>query len=211
MNTAILSSLKILFNILGIIYPYSASIRFKHWRDIFYTMWIRNFIGSVGDKVLIGKPCKLQGSGQKFISIGNNTIIQSNTVLGCWTSYGCQKFTPYISIGNNCNLGEYNHITACKGITIGDGLLTGRFVYIGDNSHGDLSEFDSQIPPAERKLTSKGEIIIGRNVWIGDKATILSGVNIGDNVTVAANAVVTKDIPSNCIVAGVPARIIKKI
>ena len=58
---------------------------------------------------------------------------------------------------------------------------------------------------------SKGEVVIGNNVWIGDKATILAGVTVGDNVIVGANSVVTKDIPSNTMVAGVPARIINSI
>ena len=96
-------------------------------------------------------------------------------------------------------------------ITIGDGLLTGRYVYIGDNSHGGLTAEESLLPPAQRKLISKGEIVIGNNVWIGDKATILAGVHIGDNVIVAANAVVTKDVQSNNVVAGVPAVVIKTL
>ena len=58
---------------------------------------------------------------------------------------------------------------------------------------------------------SKGEVEIGNNVWIGDKATILAGVVIGDNVIVAANSVVTKSVPSNTIVAGSPAKIIKQL
>lgn len=60
-------------------------------------------------------------------------------------------------------------------------------------------------------MSSKGAIVIGNNVWLGDKVTVLSGVRIGNNVTVAANSVVTKDVPDNCIVAGIPARIIKVI
>ena len=54
-------------------------------------------------------------------------------------------------------------------------------------------------------------ILIGNNVWIGAKATVIKGVTIGDNVVVAANSVVTHDIPSNVVVAGVPARILREI
>jgi acetyltransferase-like isoleucine patch superfamily enzyme len=60
-------------------------------------------------------------------------------------------------------------------------------------------------------LKSKGEVIIGNNVWLGDKVAVLGGVHIGNNVIVAANAVVTKDLPDNCMAAGVPAQIIKKL
>lgn len=55
------------------------------------------------------------------------------------------------------------------------------------------------------------DIVIGDNVWIGDKASILSGVTIGEGSVIACNAVVTHDIPPNSVVAGVPARVIKKI
>ena len=54
-------------------------------------------------------------------------------------------------------------------------------------------------------------VTIGNDVWIGANCTILPGVTIGNNVVVAAGAVVTKDVPDNCVVGGVPARIIKEI
>ena len=192
------------------IYSYNLSIRLQCYRNVIYSLWIRNFFGKMPLDSYIAYPCSLQGGGQKRISIGNNTGIQSHCILGCWEKYGDQSFSPSITIGDNCSIGEYNHITSCNKITIGNGLLTGRYVYIGDNSHGGLNPDESFICPVERKLVSTGEVAIGNNVWIGDKATILS-VHIGDNVIVAANAVVTKDVPSNCVVAGVPAKIVKKL
>ena len=193
------------------IYPYSLSLRIHVIRDLLYTLWIRNFIGNLGDRSRIAYPCSLQGEGQRQISIGNDTTIQSHFILGCWAKYGNQKFTPSIVIGNHCHIGDYCHITACNKIIIGDGLLTGRYVYIGDNSHGSFCDEELKIPPVDRKLQSKGEVVIGDNVWIGDKVTILAGVHIGDTVVIASNAVVTRDILNNTIVAGVPAKIIKKI
>jgi acetyltransferase-like isoleucine patch superfamily enzyme len=84
-------------------------------------------------------------------------------------------------------------------------------VTITDNSHGSSDEIYQGVPPVKRKLYTKGPVEIGNNVWIGDKATILPGVTIGDNCIVAANAVVTKSIPENSIVAGNPAKVIKTI
>lgn len=192
-------------------FPYKFFQRIHSVRDILYTMWIRNFIGQMGEHSRIAYPCSLQGGGQKRIVIGDYTSIQSHSILGCWEKYGEQQFSPSIIIGNHCSIGEYNHITACNKITIGDGLLTGRYVYIGDNAHGRLSWKEAEIPPAQRHLISKGEIKIGRNVWIGDKVTILGGVTIGDNVIVGAGSVVTHDIPSNCMAAGIHARIVKEL
>ena len=177
---------------------------------MFYSLWIRNFIGKVGVHSKICYPCSLQGEGQKNILIGDYTVINSSTILGCWVKYEQQEFPKAsITIGNHCSIGEYNHITACNKITIGNGLLTGRYVLISDNSHGGLSDEEALTPPIKRELKSKGEVVIGNNVWLGDKVAILAGVHIGNNVIVAANAVVTKDIPDNCVVAGVPGKVVK--
>jgi acetyltransferase-like isoleucine patch superfamily enzyme len=201
--------LKCLMWIASRVFPYTLSERMRAFRDVLYTMWICNYIGHMGEHSTISKPCSLQGCGQKRISIGDYTCIQSHGVLGCWERYGEQRFSPSLTIGNHCSIGEYNHITACNKITIGDGLLTGRFVYIGDNSHGGLSIEEATVSPAERKLYSKGEIVIGNNVWIGSNATILQGVTIGDGAIIGANTVVTKDVSENTIVAGIPAKVIK--
>lgn len=195
------------------VYSYKISIRLKRYGDLLYTMWICNFLGEVGEGSFIARPLHLQGGGRRRIRIGSHTGFGRHCVLGCWEEYktfeNIEHYEPEIIIGNQCSIGEYCHITAINRITIGDGLLTGRFVYIGDNAHGGLSFNEADIPPVKRKLTSKGEIVIGKNVWIGDKATVLAGVHIGDNVIIAANSVVNKDVPSNCVVAGVPA-VIKK-
>lgn len=188
---------------------------FARLKQLLYTWWMKRFIGQVGESSIIQYPCSLQGGGSRHISIGHHTCIQKHSVLGCWQHYnaydGPQTFSPEIIIGNFCNIGAYTQITACNKITIGDGLLTGRFVYIGDNAHGSLSLKEANVPPVLRHLTSKGEIIIGNNVWIGDKVTILAGIHIGDNVIIGANSVVTHDIPSNSVWAGNPAVVIKHI
>ncbi|MBO4333820.1 MAG: hypothetical protein IKP81_00765 [Paludibacteraceae bacterium] len=68
-----------------------------------------------------------------------------------------------------------------------------------------------QLGVFEREIVSRGSINIGRNVWVGDKVTILAPVSIGDGAIIAANAVVTKDVPPYCVVAGAPARVIKDL
>ena len=192
-------------------YSYNRMISVKKKRDFLYSLWIGNFVGSIGKGSKILYPCKLWGGGSKNIYIGNDTIIQGHCILGCWIKYAGESFTPSITIGDNCNIGEYTHITAINKVSIGSGLLTGRYVYIGDNSHGQLSREEAHIPPINRKLRSKGGVVIGNNVWIGDKVTILSGTTIGDNVIIAANSVVTKNVPNNTIVAGCPAIIVKQL
>ena len=74
-----------------------------------------------------------------------------------------------------------------------------------------MATLDHDLDPAHRQDMFPGPIRIGRNVWIGAHATILRNVTIGDGAVVAAGAVVTKDVPPNTVVAGVPARVIKTI
>ena len=149
--------------------------------------------------------------GEKYISIGKDTTIHKGIILTAWDKYGEQTFTPRIKIGNNTMIGEHAHITACKEIIIGNNVLTGRRVYISDNAHGNSSKEEIDIPPIKRPLYVKDPVIIEDNVWIGERACILSGVHIGKGAIIAANAVVTHDVPAACIVGGVPAKIIKTI
>lgn len=90
-------------------------------------------------------------------------------------------------------------------------MLTGRYVYISDNNHGKTDYESLCQQPAERELDIKGPVIIGSNVWIGDKVTILSGVHIGEGSIIGANSVVTKNFPPYSIVGGGPAHIIKQV
>lgn len=204
----------------GRIYTLEFSIWLKEKRNRVYSQWIRGFIGELGEGSIICRPCTLQGGGQNRIRIGHHSVIRSNGILGCWAHYQAQsldgevveqRFEPEIVIGNHCSIGEYVQISAIHRVTFGDGVLTGRYVYIGDNAHGGLSWSEAGVPPSRRLLQSKGEVKIGNNVWIGDKATILAGVTVGDNVIIGANSVVTHDVPSNAIVAGAPARVIKTL
>lgn len=152
--------------------------------------------------------------GPQYISIGNHCFFEQFLYLTAWDYFHSknneQNFKPTISIGSNCYFGAFNHITAINRIEIGNNLLTGKFVTITDNSHGETNFETLQIEPINRPLHSKGPVIIGNNVWIGDKATILPNVSIGDGAIIAANAVVTKDVPAHSIAAGNPAKIIKK-
>lgn len=158
---------------------------------------------------LIRRPIYVRG--KKFLQYGE----------GFTTGYGCrlEMFDiedgkdKKLTIGKNCKIGDYVHIAAGKKVIIGDNCLMASKIYISDINHGDYSgmfEYSSpDIPPDARKLYTK-PVSIGNNVWIGENVCILSGVNIGSGCIIGANAVVNKDIPDNCIVVGVPAKVIKK-
>lgn len=171
-----------------------------------YSAYICSRIRNVGKRVRFQKVASLVGG--QFISVGDDCCFARDLYLTVWG--GINATSPSVTIGNNCSFGAYNHISCINRITFGDGLLTGKWVTILDNSHGTTSWEDLHCRPWLRDVVSKGSVTIGRNVWIGDKATILPGVTIGDGVVVAANAVVTKDVPPYCVVGGNPAKIIRQ-
>ena len=119
-------------------------------------------------------------------------------------------FPPFnTDFGRNTKVSDNVFINAgCQfqdqgGITIGEGTLIGHNVVLATLNH--------ELDPKRRPICVPSPIVIGRNVWIGSNSTILPGVTIGDNSVVAAGAVVTKNVPPNVIVGGVPARRIKNI
>lgn len=195
--------------IVGKIYPYRLSQRIHSLRDVLYTLWIRNFIGQVGTRTTFIKKFTIVGGG--FVSIGERNYFAEGCMVSAWKDYNGYKYNPQITIGNNCSFGKMNHITCCNKITIGNAVLTGMYVLISDNSHGEICAEALSTPPSDRQLISKGEVVIGNNVWIGDKAAILAGVHIGDGAIIGANSVVTKDVPANCVVGGIPANVIRQL
>ena len=150
-------------------------------------------------------------SGEQYIRIGDECILGNDSRLTAWDTFGEQHFTPEIIIGDHCNIGQQAHITAINRIVIGNNVLMGTKVLITDNSHGEFMIEQLAVAPFKRPLSSKGAVLIDDNVWIGEKASILPGVHIGEGAIVAANSVVTKDVPAYSMVAGVPAKVIKQI
>jgi len=137
----------------------------------------------------------------EYVSVG------ARTTLSTWGN----KTGILLTIGEHVHIGTDCHITAANHIQIGNGVLLGKMVTISDNSHGDYSDPHIMIPPIERPIVSKGGVKISDKVWIGDKATILSNVTIGEGAIIGANSVVTHDVPAYCVAAGNPAKVIKQI
>lgn len=174
-----------------------------------YSEWVRRKFSDAPKDIIIFPSIKIING--ENIHIGNNVHIYKNTTLSTYPKYGDKKFTPNLIIKKNCSLGGWNHITATGTIVLGEGVVTGKWVTITDNSHGDTIKDQLNIHPLHRPLINKGDVIIGNNVWLGDKVTILPGVTIGDGSIIGANSVVTKSIPSYCVAVGNPAHIVKYI
>lgn len=132
-----------------------------------------------------------------------------NFTTGYWNRFNVMG---KLLIGNDVVLGDFTQIEAFSKVEIGDGTLVASRVFIGDTSHGIYKgEMSSkiEIPPNKREIVCK-DIYIGKNVWIGENVAVLQGVSLGDGCIVGANSVVTRSFPEGCILAGAPARIIKR-
>ena len=202
---------RLMIGICKIVYLYIPIRRLNRFlkdkRSTLYAYWVRNSFKSFPPSVRFGKIGSFHDT--EYISIGENCGFGDFICLTAWKEYQGEHFAPELTIGNNCNFGAYNHITCINRVEIGDNCLTGKWVTISDNNHG-TTDFDTlHEAPIKRKLYTKGPVIIGNNVWIGDKATLLGGVTIGDGAVIAANSVVTKDVPAYSVVGGNPARVIK--
>ncbi len=193
----------------SIIFPFSVFRFLSTVGGIFYTGYMIQNLKSAGKNIRLNKRTFILG--EKYISFGNNVVLGRDGRITAWNKYYSQSFSPTISIGDNVSIGDNFHITAINCIDIRENVLMGQKVTITDNSHGLnlFSELDTA--PARRNLVSKGSIIIDRNVWIGDKVTILPGVKIGQGAIIAANSVVSKDVPEYSVFGGIPAKLIKNL
>lgn len=142
-----------------------------------------------------------------FGSVGTNVSVGDGTIIG---------FGDNIHVGNNVSINYRCILNDCNSIIIGNDVLIAPGVQMNTASHPTL--LSERLTPdwnsasgEYRWRTFAKPIIIGDGCWIGANATIIGGVTIGDGVVVAAGAVVTKDVESNTIVGGVPAKVIKKL
>jgi len=147
-------------------------------------------------------------SGTGIVKIGNNCSLgykPGGFHRGGLIEFQARYEDARIVIGNKVATNNNVFMCAANHIEIGDETLIGQYVTIMDfEAHG--------VDPMKRgQLGEIGKVIIGKNVWIGNNVTILKNVEIGNNSIIAAGAVVTGKFPSNVIIGGVPAKIIRNL
>jgi acetyltransferase-like isoleucine patch superfamily enzyme len=175
-------------------------VRSTLWRWVF--RWDFHHFGA-GTTVI--RPLRIQGA--RWISIGAKVIIlDSAWLLVLPPSEAAFHKKPILSIGDGTYVGHFSHITAMVEVNIGKKVLIADRVYISDNLH---SFEDVEIPVIDQPVKFRAGVEIGDGSWIGENACII-GSRVGRHCVVAANAVVTRDVPDFCVVAGTPARIVKR-
>ncbi|MBA6413956.1 acyltransferase [Parahaliea sp. F7430] len=184
--------------------PYWLKKIYLAYRRWYTDYFLRPECSEFGPNETVMKPWYVHISGPN-ISIGRNfTAIgepMHRVEIGVW---GREEGAGRIEIGDCVLMSPGSRISASDEITVGDGTMFANGAYVTDSDWHtlyDRTERDQRVTPVH----------IGRNVWLGDHATVLKGVSIGDNSVVAARAVVTKDVPANVVVAGNPARVVKEL
>jgi len=149
--------------------------------------------------------------GRKYISLGKGLTTGRYCRIEAYPEKGIAR--ACVVIGKNVQINDFVHITGVSKVSIGDGVLIASRVFISDSDHGVYSgsgtHCSPETPPALRPVTAT-PVTIEDNVWIGENASVLSGVTIGKGSVIGTGSVVTKDIPSYSIAVGIPARVIKK-
>jgi acetyltransferase-like isoleucine patch superfamily enzyme len=147
--------------------------------------------------VFFGSRLELQISRRGRIEFGRFVWLGHGTKIRCHE--GLVEIGPKTVLGQECTISAYGRVRIGEQCVIAD-----RAMFI---------DFDHGVVEIERPIRKQGiytrDVVVGSNVWIGYGACILRGVRVGDNAIVGTNSVVTKDVPANAVVAGIPARVIR--
>ncbi len=162
-------------------------------------------IGKKGKRFVIGRNTQIKGG--KKIRVGNNVCIGNNARLMCYTDFAGEKLDAKIVIEDGCYVGHNFTVLSGAPVTLEKNVLIASNVLISSENHSIEPECD--IPYKHQKLITT-PVSIGENCWIGQNAVILPGVKIGRGSVVGAQSVVTKSVDEYTIVAGNPAKAIKK-
>lgn len=173
-------------------------------KTLYYEPLFRSQCVSVGKSFQMERLPYIVGFGR--IIIGNKTYFSGKPSF----SFSSKLHDlPEVRIGDNTFVGHNTSFVAARKIEIGSHCLLSENVEIRDNDGhpNDYLSRRNNLPPLPESVKP---VYIGNDVWIGTGVLILKGVTVGDRSIIAARSVVTSDIPSDSIVAGVPAKIIRQ-
>lgn len=145
--------------------------------------------------------------GERWIEIGECCIIAEQVTLTAGMMPDLDLGPdPVVRIGDGVVLGRGSHVIASQPVVFGDDVYCGPYTYVTSDNHS----YDDPTQPIGKQWPRSAPVEIGSGSWLGTGAVILPGARLGRNVVVAAGAVVRGDVPDHAVVAGAPARIVRK-
>jgi acetyltransferase-like isoleucine patch superfamily enzyme len=158
-----------------------------------------------GADSVIYKPEQLTNANH--ISIGNGVMIRSGARLDALLGKDGSQYSPHIHIGNHSQIENRIHISCVESVVINDSALIASNVFITDHGH----EYKNlELPIKDQGLTIAEPVEIGRGNWIGQNCVILPGTVLGKHCVVGSNSVVKGTFPDFSVIAGAPAKILKR-
>ena len=140
------------------------------------------------------------------IEIGERVVIHRDAFFSVVEEHNGRRYEPRLRIGDRTSIGHGLWVSCVGQIDIGAEVLAGHNILITDTFH---EYFDPDISIGRQPMAEPQPVRIGDGVHLGPHVAILAGVSIGERSFVAANAVVTRDVPANAVVAGIPARLVR--
>jgi lipopolysaccharide O-acetyltransferase len=153
----------------------------------------------------IQRPVHLEGD--RCITLGARVLVRPHGYLAAIERWGAQRMTPRIEIGDDVYIGGHVYLVAMEEISIGAGCVLAEQVFITDLEHGMDPRAGLMM---QQPLKSKGPVRIGPGCFLGYRAVVLPGVTLGPHCVVGAQAVVTESVEAGSMLAGNPARVVKR-
>jgi tetrahydrodipicolinate N-succinyltransferase len=169
-----------------------------------FSILVSGAFAGFGKKTVLMLPIRL--GGENRISIGDGVFVGAGSWLQTHSD-GLNKSLA-IRIGRNTSIAGNCVISAVRSVTLEEDVLLARNVYISDHIH-KYTDIETSI--VAQGLDKISPVIIQKGAWLGQNVVVCPGVTIGQGAVIAANAVVTKNVPHHSVAAGAPARIVKTI
>jgi serine acetyltransferase len=145
--------------------------------------------------------------GEPWIHLGDHCVIGEQVTLTAGMMPGLDLGPrPVLRLGNGVVLGRGSHVVASAPVEFGDDVYCGPYVYVTSDNHS----YDDTAVPVGKQWPRTAPVLIGTGSWLGSGCVILPGARLGRNVVVAAGAVVRGEVPDYAVVAGAPARIVRR-
>ena len=161
--------------------------------------------GALGEASFVRPPYTITSARRIFI--GDRTVIGPNALLSVVSEHLGERYDPSLRIGDDTSVGQNFVVSCLRDVSIGSRVLISSNVFVGDSMH----RYDDPARAViEQPMRDCGSARVGDGAFIGIGAIIMPGISVGCHAVVGAGAIVTEDVPDHCVVAGNPARIIKR-